>query len=324
MEKLYVSIIIPAYNVEKYITRCLESVSVQTYSNFEAIVINDGSSDGTLELVQKFVQRDSRFKLINQENKGLSGARNMGLKIAKGQYITFIDSDDWVHYDYLKSMVEVAVKTNADIVSVKETVTDREINMQNEAVVYKIYNKRCADCLFKIEDSNYAWGKLIQRKLFDGFEVFFSEGRHYEDIGSMYKLYDKCRILACIKNKYYYYYMHQGSITSVRNLKDVNDKLFFVAEMKDYALSQEYKYWGYYILVKLFGVVSDLNKIQELSKEEHRNYLDKVYAFGDDIKIPFKILTFDLNGLRVLLLKMHMADKVLYIKKKLCQEGVNG
>ena len=319
MENLYVSIIIPAYNVEKYITRCLESVLVQTYSNFEAIVINDGSSDGTLELIEEFVKKDTRFKLINQENKGLSGARNEGLKIAKGQYITFIDSDDWVHYDYLNSMVEIAGKTGADIISVKEFVTDREMNMQNYVdVVYKVYDMNCADILFAIEDTNFAWGKLIQKELFDGFETFFPEGRHYEDIGSMYKLYDKCRILACIENHYYYYYMRQDSITSVRKQSDIDDKLFFLEEMRNYTLSKNYIFWGYYRLIKFFGIVYYLNKVRGLCKIERKSYLNKIYTLSDEIKIPIRIFKLNSNGLRVLLLKMHIADKILYIKKKLC------
>ncbi len=317
MKNIFISVIIPAYNVEKYISRCLESVIAQAYSNFEAIVINDGSTDGTLEVIQEFVQKDSRLKLINQENKGLSGARNEGLKIAKGQYVTFIDSDDWVHYDYLKSMAEIAVKTDANIVSVKEIVTDEEMNMENYAdVVYKVYDMNCADILFEIKDTNFAWGKLIQKELFDGFKNFFPEGKHYEDIGSMYKLYDKCRILACIENQYYYYYMRQDSITSVRKRSDIDDKLFYLEEMRDYTLSKNYAFWGYYRLIKLFGIVSDLNKVQELEKKERKSYLNRIYTLGDEIKIPIRLFKLNSNGLRILLLKMHIADKILYIKKR--------
>ena len=117
-----VSIVVPVYNVENYVSKCIQSIFRQTFKNYELIVVNDGSTDNSLSKLQKF--SDNRLKIINQKNKGLSGARNTGIKRAIGKYITFIDSDDWISEDYLEVMVSYARKYNADIVSIKECIVD--------------------------------------------------------------------------------------------------------------------------------------------------------------------------------------------------------
>ena len=100
MEKELISIIVPIYNVEKYLRQCLESISEQTYKNFECLLINDGSPDNSAEICREYVEKDARFRYFEKENGGLASARNLGIKYSKGKYISFIDSDDWVEPDY--------------------------------------------------------------------------------------------------------------------------------------------------------------------------------------------------------------------------------
>ena len=115
---------VPVYNVEEYVSKCIRSILQQTFKNYELIVVNDGSTDDSLGKLQQF--SDNRLKIIDQKNKGLSGARNTGIKHAVGKYITFIDSDDWISNDYLEVMINCAKKYNADIVSIKECIVDNE------------------------------------------------------------------------------------------------------------------------------------------------------------------------------------------------------
>lgn len=110
-----VSIIVPIYNVEKYLKRCLDSLVNQTLNDIEIICINDGSTDGSLEILNEYGRRDDRIVIINQENSGLSATRNKGIDIAKGQFIGFVDSDDWVSKDYFEKLYNSAIQNEAEI-----------------------------------------------------------------------------------------------------------------------------------------------------------------------------------------------------------------
>ena len=109
-----VSVIVPVYNVEKYLSRCLESLINQSLKDIEIICINDGSTDNSLQILKQFAYKDNRIKIINQTNSGQSVARNKGLAIASGKYIGFVDSDDWIDNDYYEKMFETIERTNSD------------------------------------------------------------------------------------------------------------------------------------------------------------------------------------------------------------------
>ena len=111
-----ISLIVPVYNVENYLERCLLSVENQTFENFEVIIVNDGSTDGSLRVIQRFLNRNMNFKLIDQENKGLGEARNVGIKNSCGRYVAFLDSDDFLEPNYLEKLYLSAIRTCADIV----------------------------------------------------------------------------------------------------------------------------------------------------------------------------------------------------------------
>ena len=115
-----VSIGIPVYNVSEYLRQCLDSVLIQTFTDFEVILVDDGSTDDSFRICQEYISRDKRFKLIHQENKGLAGARNTCLRYMTGDFIAWLDSDDWLEDDYLEKLVNTQVKTGADIVCIKK------------------------------------------------------------------------------------------------------------------------------------------------------------------------------------------------------------
>lgn len=215
-----ISIIIPVYNVEKYLERCVESVFAQTYSAYELILVDDGSTDGSGKICDRLAKRDDRVRVIHKENGGLSSARNTGLKMSRGEYITFIDSDDVVHPCYLECLLKAG--KHADISMGKlerfsgETVSFADIDQNEEPDL--ITGQETLGCFFeqKAEVANYvsACCKLYKRELFDG--IVFPEGRLFEDEFTTYRLYYKADKVAVSQNILYYYYVNDTGIT--RNL----------------------------------------------------------------------------------------------------------
>ncbi len=226
MESL-ISIIVPAYNVEPYLERCVISLINQSYEKIEILLVNDGSTDGTGELCNRLAEKDSRIKVFHQKNKGLSGARNKGIYFAQGEYITFIDSDDYVSNDYIRILYEVALKNTADMVfcdflEMKEGDTLEE----NKEVVYheKIYDKtELYDIISDIVHHEktkvvIACAKLFKRGIFESFR--FPEGRIHEDEFSVHHLLWKCKKVVGIDSSLYYYCIRSGSITGDEEYND--------------------------------------------------------------------------------------------------------
>ena len=137
MQNPEISIIIPIYNCEKYLSRCLDSIINQTFTNIEIICINDGSTDSSLKILQDYKTKDPRIIIINQNNQKLGAARNRGLEIQKGNYITFIDSDDWIDNDYLEKLYNAIKTHNADC-----AISCVMKNRQNNTSYYFLNNKK--------------------------------------------------------------------------------------------------------------------------------------------------------------------------------------
>ena len=190
-----ISIIIPAYNASKYIRRCIVSLLNQTYKNIEIIVINDGSTDNTLEMI-----KDYNIKIINQKNSGVSSARNKGLEIATGDYITFIDSDDYVEKDYIESIIKIIDEYNYDII---ETPLLFEANIKNKVTFYteyKIENERKSlnfDHEYFDNELRYVIGVFYKKSVINNI-IFDEKVRCYED--NMFNLRIK------LNSKSYYFY----------------------------------------------------------------------------------------------------------------------
>lgn len=228
-----VSIIIPVYNVELFVERCLESVINQTYENIEIIIINDGSTDGSMKLCEKYQERDTRIKLVSQNNMGLSAARNKGIELSKGNYICFIDSDDWVEKDYVKFGIDMITKTNAEVAVVGHYIS----NDYSDRIAYPGWTSRSEECLNKteaikllIEDKkikSHAWDKIFRKELFDN--IRFPKDRNFEDVFIMHEIFDKCHtIVKCLQPKYHYY-VRENSIA--HNYKTSNILDYFDAQL---------------------------------------------------------------------------------------------
>lgn len=177
-----VSIVLPVYNVEKYLTQCLDSIANQTFKDFECICVNDGSTDNSLKILQEYAQKDERFKIITQENKGLSGARNTGIKNTNTEYITFIDSDDWILNDYIEKLYTIAITyNNSDIVAAQHKIYfEKENKYETYLNAAKINNIKkdnlTLSTIFKIVDmSRNVWNKIYKTEFIKKINLCFFE-----------------------------------------------------------------------------------------------------------------------------------------------------
>ncbi|AJI57894.1 glycosyltransferase like 2 family protein [Francisella philomiragia] len=215
-----ISIIIPVYNVQDYLARCLDSVVNQTYKNFEIILVNDGSSDNSLEICQQYVNKDNRIILIDKEKGGLSSARNAGLDIHKGEYVTFIDSDDWVDLDYVATLHQDIVDNNADIsmagfINVYSSTLEDLPNI-NEIKTFSREESINKLILNKLETS--ACSKLFKSFLFE--RLRFREGIIFEDLDIMYKLFLLSTKVVRNSSVRYFYFQRKSSIMGESKNRD--------------------------------------------------------------------------------------------------------
>ena len=186
-----ISIIIPVYNVELYLEKCLDSIINQTYKNIEILLVDDGSKDNSGKMCDEYAKKDNRIKVIHKENGGLSSARNCGIKNSNGKYLTFVDSDDIIELDMIESLYHLMNKYDSEIViSNIKNVFDGIIKKEKETDEIRVLNNIEVLEEMLYGDAYYisACGKLFKKELFENVE--FPLNKVYEDVGTMYKLYD--------------------------------------------------------------------------------------------------------------------------------------
>ena len=201
-----ISIIIPVYNVEKYLNSCLDSVLSQTYKNFEAILINDGSKDGSIEICNDYVKKDPRFHLFSTENRGLSLARNRGMEEASGEFICFLDSDDMFHERYLETLHDLIMRYDADYSCCECTRKDPP---QWSTEPPRVYVENGEEILDHMNNNDViktvVWNKLYRRRLIEENHLRFEAGRIYEDmLFSPLVMYYSRRAVFTDERLYYY------------------------------------------------------------------------------------------------------------------------
>ena len=209
-----VSVIIPVYKVEKYLHKCIESVLAQTYKKLEVILVDDGSPDACGEICNQYAKRDSRVKVIHKTNGGLSSARNAGLSLASGEYICFVDSDDYIQPILCQQIVGILEQYDADIVTFDcWRVTEDGTMLGGTETISNglIEPKEAVTELMRGHINNFAWNKIYRRHIFE--DIRFPEGRVWEDAAIMYQLFLKARCIYCCNEKLYYYLRRSDSIT---------------------------------------------------------------------------------------------------------------
>lgn len=211
-----VSIIVPCYKVEQYLPNCIESILYQTYTNWELILVDDGSPDNCGNICDDYAVKDNRIKVVHKQNGGLSSARNAGMKIMTGDYVTFLDSDDFLHKDALHILVKHAKKHDAQIVQCNfvrgsETVFPDWSNQEKVDVYdnHTVFTKFAAKII--------VCGKLYKRELLDG--ITMPEGIINEDDWTTWKIYYKAKTIVVTNRPLYYYTVNPNSIMSIAKRK---------------------------------------------------------------------------------------------------------
>lgn len=215
-----ISVIVPIYNVEKYINKCVDSIINQTYKNIEIILVNDGSTDNCYNICNEYEKKDNRIKVIHQENSGLSEARNAGIKIAKGEYLAFVDGDDYILEDMLEYLYGLINETNSEI-SVCNFI--RYWNDDKKIVDYDITRKKIVlnkekalkEILKNDLLKSFAWNKLYKKSLFKN--VKYPKGMKMEDVATTYKLISNSEKVVIGKVPKYYYIQRDGSILATKS-----------------------------------------------------------------------------------------------------------
>ena len=230
-----ISVIIPVYNVEKYLRRCVDSVLTQTYENLEVILVDDGSPDGCPQICDEYAQKDSRVRVIHKKNGGLSSARNAALDSGlTGDYVTFVDSDDWIAKDYYKHGIELIEKTGADVLQVDYAIASDEKVSKEDPSVEKVEVLEGKDILqYYLTTTTTIGGYSVWRCLFplqltDG--VRFREGKINEDIDWKYKVLQKAH-KQVVTNRVMYFYYQSGNSISSGGLKQKDFQLREAAEL---------------------------------------------------------------------------------------------
>jgi glycosyltransferase involved in cell wall biosynthesis len=218
MEKT-ISVIVPVYKVEKYLSRCIESIINQTYSNLEIILVDDGSPDKCGDICDHYASLDSRVKVIHKENGGLSDARNTGLNIATGEYVNFIDSDDYIHEKFYEKLLTLVLSNNADIGQCEflKVFEDKDHNNKvtstiplNSEKVATFNNVEALNQLYSNVISGVAWNKLYKAELFK--DIRFPKGKIHEDDFTTFKVLYNSKKIVTTSLPLYYYLQRSNSI----------------------------------------------------------------------------------------------------------------
>ncbi|MBQ2900586.1 MAG: glycosyltransferase family 2 protein [Agathobacter sp.] len=219
-----ISIIVPIYKVEAYLERCVNSLLSQSYKNIEIILVDDGSPDNCPLLCDELKQKDSRIRVLHKENGGLSSARNAGLRIANGEYIAFVDSDDYIAVDMLEKMHEAIVKDGTDLCicdfcSVDEAGKSLETEEEQfafENTIFSMEETLKLVCGYTKKDNVWrlvpAWNKLYHKHLFENCS--FEEGKLHEDEFFIHHVISQCNTISLISDKLYYYVQRENSIVN--------------------------------------------------------------------------------------------------------------
>lgn len=234
------SIIVPVYNVEKYLPDCLDSLINQTLTDIEIISVNDASTDSSGEILLEYANKDSRIKIINQENQGQAVARNLALNHAQGEFIGFVDSDDWVDLDYFEKMYNAAKENDCEIAcagfkSFKYAKGRIKKHFKKVEVIKDINKKILAD---NLPDNNYIWNKIYKR---DKWNFEFPAGRYFEDMAILIKILFDLGDMVTVPDTYYHYRKREDSTVRTKTKKHREDFKWAINELYTFAKENKIK-----------------------------------------------------------------------------------
>lgn len=291
-----ISVIIPVYNTEKYLDKCIQSILNQTFGDFEIIAIDDGSTDSSLEILKKY-EKDQRFIIIHKENEGQAVARNIGIKKATGKYITFVDSDDYIDKNMLEDLYHLVQEKDADI-----AICDILKESEREKIVFKNYWDVNIEKNKNMMTSHMGpVARLYKKELFINHNIFFKEKIIYEDLATVPLLAMASKKIEYINKPYYHYIIRENStmqkITYSEKLENIFDVMTFLENKitPDYKEELEYLYIEHLLYsasLRFFKFKKKdmLFKIQKILKQKYPNYTKNMYYKKKSIK--FKIVCY--------------------------------
>ena len=273
-EKTLISVIVPVYNVERYLEKCLDGILAQTYGNLEILVIDDGSTDRCGAICDSYALRDPRIRVFHTENRGLSCARNLGLDHAKGDWIGFVDSDDWIEPDMYEVLLRRAEETGADIVecgfwregSVPEKTARHSLMLSGKAAVKALLQDKLSNCV---------WNKLWKRLCFE--TIRFPADRVFEDIATTYRIFNAVLLISCVPAAKYHYALRKDSLSNSHSMKSLTDcwlshkeRFDCLWEQADETDRKKLLEWCGMAAARLWAYYADC------SEEEHNTYGETV------------------------------------------------
>ncbi|MEC1072263.1 glycosyltransferase [Priestia megaterium] len=283
------SIIVPVYNLEKFVGRCLESILCQVNDEVEIIIIDDGSTDNSGTIIDEYAQKHSNIRVTHKSNEGISKTRNKGLVQAKGEYVLFVDSDDYIAGNMVKTMLNQAINKNADIVISKavnewsdQTKEDMFTKDFDESEV--INGMEAVKRFWAGEINGHPWNKLIRRELMVNNNIVFPEDKKiYEDAPTLFKLYLKANRIAFVNQNLYYYVQHPGSVTKKPKFSMLYDHVDMIRAIegsvdKRYCKKDFKKEYQYFLLKQMYYHIDLLNQLyfsNKLAAEQHKKELEK-------------------------------------------------
>ena len=284
-----ISVIVPVYKVEKYLRRCVDSILNQSYTDFELLLIDDGSPDGCPQICDEYARLDNRVRVFHKPNGGLSDARNYGLDQISGDYVSFIDSDDYVGPDYLKILIELAEKYDASVAAVAHVCVynDETSFVSSRDDRYEIPNDKILRAVAQGQLIFSAWGKLIHRDLFA--QARFPVGYLFEDNLLMPYLMCECDTIACSASQQYYWLKRPDSIMGTISEKKVSDWEKGIDQLLDFTekkYPQNMEYVEGWVATVIWHIAVDQLIFTERYPEHARRIREK---YGSILKKSWKL-----------------------------------
>lgn len=269
------SIIIPVYNVEEYLDRCLKSILNQTYSNYEVIIVNDGSPDNSDNIIKSYEKEDKRFKGYKKVNGGLSDARNYGLKYATGDYLIFIDADDYIENNYLEKVNDVLEKNkDIDVLKFKIKLVDEGENLIRMENGLNKEGVTSFEELVKLEFLEPAWSYVYKLSFWKENNFTYLKGMIHEDFGLTPEILMKANKIYYLNSYLYNYVQRNGSIMSSNNKEKLHKKAYDMLYQYDRLIKINYnKDTKVY---KSFLANALISKTNTLDKEEQKKYKEEL------------------------------------------------
>ncbi|WP_314991060.1 glycosyltransferase [uncultured Gemella sp.] len=323
-----VSVVVPVYNVEKYLKRCLDSIVNQTYKNIEIILVNDGSKDNSRDICEEYEKNYENVSLIDQANGGLSAARNTGLKHINGEAVTFVDSDDWLELDAIEYYVDSMKKYNVDMVVTNNVRTKdyQEKTPQPDSITEEVLTQEeYAKKFFKINGNSieyYAWSKLYKREIMEGVE--FPVGLFAEDVLGTFRYMKNAQNIFHSNRVTYNYFINDSGLTAKFGDKDFDlEKIWdtIVEESKEYENKNFLKYAVINRKRIDFNLLCRI-ALAENKKENFKKYDKKITELLKSIKenkqLLLEYLPFSRKVILILFtLNYSLGSKVLNILSKI-------